>query len=607
MNNNHVSIDLSQTKPPFPAVAKTSTHAVQIYESDPFLLDEVARFAGRTLGAGDALVMLATPAHRAGLVERLIGGGLDIGRLISLGRYIAVDAAEALDTITVDGLLAPERFHDLVGGLLDRAAASRTDDSARIAVFGELVALLTAAGNCQAAIQLEHLWNDLARTRPFDLFCAYPLHAFARAGDDAALAAICAAHDHVVPAESYTMLVDEPARARAIVGLQQRSVSLISAVEERTRVQLLLSQRDAELAAIVESSADAIVGGMLDGTITSWNFGAERLYGYSAAEMVGTPIARIVPTDRRDELAGILARLERGERISQHETERFRRDGGRIEVSVSLSPIHDQAGQVIGLADIARDITERRAAERRRQELLEVVAHDLRTPLTTVLGYAQLLQRRFGEDPALTAITTQAGRMGRLLADVLETARVETGHQQLRRAPFDLTPLVRDCARQAAVLARDDRIRVEAPESPVIGEWDADRVTQILSNLLDNATKYAPGADIMVQVSQTGDEARVTVSDHGPGIVADHLPRIFDRFYQGGAGSGAVVGVGLGLFISRALAEAHGGRLTVESAPGQGSVFTLVLPLVPFDPAPDGARILGSTEPASSALAPTYG
>jgi two-component system sensor histidine kinase BaeS len=122
---------------------------------------------------------------------------------------------------------------------------------------------------------------------------------------------------------------------------------------------------------------------------------------------------------------------------------------------------------------------------------------------------------------------------------------------------------------------------VVVPEQPIIGDWDADRVAQILSNLLDNAGKHAPGADVIVEVAVVGDEARVTVRDHGPGIAAVHLPRLFDRFFQVETGSAVTGGAGLGLYISRALAEAHGGRLWVESTPGAGSVFTLALPLAP--------------------------
>lgn len=345
--------------------------------------------------------------------------------------------------------------------------------------------------------------------------------------------------------------------------------------------QQIATETTARLSAIVDSSNDAIIGKALDGTVTSWNRGAEELFGWRADEMVGRSISRIVPPDRAGELASILERLTRGERINHHETVRMRADGSLVDVSVSISPIYDDLGTIVGVAKIARDISERRSAEQRRQELLEVVAHDLRTPLTTVLGYAQLLQRRLGDDVALRAIAAQASQMGRLLSDVLETGRLESGRQYLRRTPVDLGELARASALQGSDLSGNPRIRVILPEEPVIGEWDSDRLSQILANLLDNATKYAPGSETVVEVSRQGDTARLTVRDHGPGIALTDRAHVFDRFYQGGTGQRSAVGVGLGLFISRALAEVHGGKLWFESEPGQGSLFTLSLPLSP--------------------------
>lgn len=364
--------------------------------------------------------------------------------------------------------------------------------------------------------------------------------------------------------------------------------------------QQIATETTARLAAIVDSSNDAIVGKLLDGTVTSWNQAAERMFGWRAEEMIGNSIARIVPPERRDELKSILARLARGERIAHHETIRMRADGTRIEISVSISPIYDDHGNIIGVAKIARDISERRAAERRRQELLEVVAHDLRTPLTTVLGYAQLLQRRLGDDVALKAIATQASRMGRLLADVLETARMESGHQYLRCAPFDLGELVRESALNSTTLTGKAGIRVTLPEEPVIGVWDIDRIAQILVNLLDNASKYAPDSEIEIEVSRVGDEAWLSVRDHGPGIPLAHRSHIFERFYQAGSGHQAATGVGLGLFISRALAEVHGGRLWVDSEPGEGSVSTLALPLPNEAPVTASSNGAVHSEPAIS-------
>ncbi len=334
------------------------------------------------------------------------------------------------------------------------------------------------------------------------------------------------------------------------------------------------------LAAIVDSSDDAIIGKALDGTVTSWNRAAEELYGYTAEEMVGSPITTIVPPELRGELAGIVERLKRGERIAHHDTERVRKDGTRVPVSLSISPIYDADGTIVGASKIARDISERRVAEQQQQEFLAMVAHDLRSPLTAVRGFAQLLRRRGTYDArAVNAIIAQADQMTRLVADVLEVSRLEAGRLVLHRRPVDLAALAAECIDSIGISAANQPFRLEAPDHPIVGEWDPDRLSQVLVNLLDNALKFGQAREIVVRVEQSESEACVSVTDHGAGIAADDLPRIFDRFYRADGSASTATGVGLGLFISRGMIEAHGGRIWAESAPGFGSRFTVALPL----------------------------
>jgi PAS domain S-box-containing protein len=343
--------------------------------------------------------------------------------------------------------------------------------------------------------------------------------------------------------------------------------------------EVIAHETRVRLAAIIDSSDDAIIGKTLDGIITSWNGAAQRLYGYSADEIVGRPITTIVPPERRAEVADIMARLARGERIAHHETERVRKDGTRVEVSVSVSPIHDRWGRIVGAAKIARDISERRALERQKQAFLEMVAHDLGSPLTAIQGYAQLMQRRETyNERAAAAIVAEASRMGRLVADVLTASRLDAGKLELRREPTDLVALARECAAQVSLLSRNRRIDVAAERAAVLGFWDSDRLTQVLTNLLDNAVKYAPDGEIVVRVADADGEARVAVIDNGPGLAPHERERIFERFFRTSAAESSAKGVGLGLYISKVLVEAHGGRLWAESAPGEGSSFIVALP-----------------------------
>ena len=563
--------------------AGSGAHDVHLYEDEDCLLERLTRFVGAALGMGDAAVVLATTAHRTELATRLGARGLDLPAAIAQGRYAALDAGEVLAQIRGDdGQPDQGRFTAIVGGIVDRAAQAALGASPSVAVFGELVALLATAGDHAAAVALEHWWNELAEGRRFSLLCAYPFGAFPQAADSAPFAAICAAHDDLTLPDDPGLLRDIPARRRAIALLQQQAHALPDEARAREQAQAMLWRREAELSAIVTCSDDAIISKTLDGTITSWNHAAERLYGYTAAEIIGRPIATIVPEDRRAELAEIMDRLRRGERIAHHETVRVHKDGTRIDASVSISPILDHSGHIIGAAKIARDIRERRALERQKQEFVEMVAHDLGSPLTVIKGYAQLLQRRQGRDEPMAAkIVTEAERMRRLVGDMLEMTRLEAGRLELRLAPADLVTLARECTAQAALVAGDRVVRCEAPDVPVIGKWDRDRLEQVLMNLLDNALKYAPSGEVVVRVEAGEAEASVAVSDHGPGLTAEQRQLIFGRFTRLAETAASTQGTGLGLFISQRLVAAHGGRLWADAIPGHGTTFTVTLPLGP--------------------------
>ncbi|HEY7035462.1 MAG TPA: PAS domain S-box protein [Thermomicrobiales bacterium] len=335
-----------------------------------------------------------------------------------------------------------------------------------------------------------------------------------------------------------------------------------------------------ELAAIVESSADAIVARTLDGIITSWNAGAEHLYGYPAAEVIGRPMAILIPPERAGELAENIDQIRRGERVPVYETERLRRDGSRVAVSVGVSPIVDAGGKVVGAATISRDITAQRALIRLQEDFLAMVTHDLTAPLTVLRARAHLLQRRATYDERSVAeIVVQTDRMTRLVADLSDVLSLESGRFELRRQPTDLVALTRAHVAAAAEQSQRHAVQLEAPVEPVVGEWDGARLGQVLQNLLGNAIKHLPtGGTIVVAVEPRPDEALLSVRDDGPGIAPEHLPRLFDRFYRAGVGP-RPPGLGMGLYIARMLIEAHGGRIWVESNVGEGSTFFVALPV----------------------------
>jgi signal transduction histidine kinase len=235
-----------------------SSHAVQFYGEDSFLLDELSRFVGTALGAGDAAVVIATSDHRDGLNRRLKAWGLDTAKAIAQGRYVPLDALETLGKIMVGGVPDPARFAEVVGGVIARVEAVIEGEPRRIAAFGEMVALLWTDGKPDAAIRLEQLWNDLAQTHSFSLRCAYPMSSFYRQEDGDVLLKICAEHSDVIPGESYTALVNQDERFRSITHLQQKAQALETEIAERRRVEAKLLRSQAELESLVEQRTAAL-------------------------------------------------------------------------------------------------------------------------------------------------------------------------------------------------------------------------------------------------------------------------------------------------------------------------------------------------------------
>jgi len=341
-------------------------HVVQFYEDDAYLTDSVARFLGSGLGAGDAVVVIATGSHLESIGRLLRSRGLDLAAACDAGRYIALEASATLSRLMVDGHPDEGRFAEVVGGVVARAADA---GHAGVRVFGEMIAVLWSDGRRAAAVRLEQLWNELGARVPFSLLCAYPIHAFRNGDDDGPFLRVCGEHSHVIPAESYPALATPDERLRLIGRLQQKAEALEADAARRRE----LDESQGRLAAIIESSDDAIVGKTLDGIVTSWNGGAERIFGYRAEEMIGQPIARLIPADRPDDLHTILSAIRRGERVSHFETERIRKDGERIRVSLTVSPIRDASGRIIGASKIARDVTERSRAEQTLRETTDIL------------------------------------------------------------------------------------------------------------------------------------------------------------------------------------------------------------------------------------------
>ena len=379
----------------------------------------------------------------------------------------------------------------------------------------------------------------------------------------------------------------------------------------------------AHLAAIVQSAGVAIAGNSLTGLVTSWNPGAERLYGYTASEMIGQPISTIVPPDQQDQPRLALERIRKGLPVEPYEAVRVRKDGTHATVFVTVSPIRDQNGTIVSAAAITRDITAQKDAEeairklnrdlegrvaertadlleaneelnkasRLKSEFLANMSHELRTPLNAIIGFSEVLL-----DPELNHVGTEkrdqfVGNIHRsgkhllsLINDILDLSKVEAGRMELHYETLSLGPLLQGCVAIVTPLADKKNIRLSVACDPPNGSLRADsaKVKQILYNLLSNSVKFTPeGGQVSVIASVSGSEARIAVRDSGIGIAPEDHERVFEAFRQIEQGTARQQeGTGLGLGLVKRFVELHGGQIALESSPGHGSCFTFTLPLM---------------------------
>jgi PAS domain S-box-containing protein len=412
------------------------------------------------------------------------------------------------------------------------------------------------------------------------------------------------------------------------------------------------------LAAIVDSSDDAIIGKTLDSIVRSWNRAAARLFGYAPNEIIGRPVTTLIPPELRFEETEIVARLSRGERIEHFETTRVRKDGTRIDVSLSVSPILEPSGRVVGAAKVARDITEARrireaerlmaqqledlnteleqqmeegqvlqaelemtndelarslavaraamqAAETARRDaeearrtaeeantaksaFLATMSHELRTPLNAIGGYVELLE--LGVRGPLTPpqledllrIRRSGDTLRRLIDDILNFAKLEAGRLEFRYQTVVLAEFLETLETFVAprVAQKGLSYTLDVDRCRTVVTMDKAKVEQILLNLLSNAVKFTDAGGVAVRCRIVADSFVVEVSDTGPGIPPRLRDSIFEAFVQGDRSlTRTAEGAGLGLAISRQLARAMGGDVTVRSKEGVGSTFSLSLPI----------------------------
>jgi signal transduction histidine kinase len=460
-------------QPDLPDLAACGGHAVQFYERESYLLDSVSEYIGSALRSASAGIMIATAQHRDGVAQRLHSRGLDLIGASAQGRFVALDARDTLNAFLVDGWPDPARFDDVIGSLI----AKTRERTPKVHAFGEMVALLWAEGNREAAIRLEELWNELGTRQPFSLLCAYPIEAFDDTTHAMPFKQMTATHSQVIPAESY-MALDGDAQLRLIAQLQQRAAALEAETIQR----------------------------------------------------------RLAETELRRKM----------EQLAE--------------------------------------------ADRRKDEFLAMLGHELRNPLAPVTTALQLMRLHTDEpvrvSRARETIERQVEHMTRLIDDLLDVSRITRGKIELRHEAVVLGKLVARAVEAArpVIDERGHRLTLDLPDEPITLSGDPARLEQVLANLLNNAAKYTDvGGRIAVRARVDAGQLVLSVKDNGAGLTPEMRERIFDLFVQGPEmRASARGGLGIGLTLVRRLVEMHGGTVDARSeGPGQGCEFVARLPIGP--------------------------
>jgi PAS domain S-box-containing protein len=356
-------------------------------------------------------------------------------------------------------------------------------------------------------------------------------------------------------------------------------------VRMREQAQDDLSETTELLSALIASAPLGVVALDLDYTVRLWNAGAERLLGWTEEEVLGKPYPPSV--GRVEEFDRLYGPLRSGDRtMMETQVSRSRRDGSTIDMCSYTAPLHGSDGVVRGLVSLFTDVTEQRHIEMVKSAFLSMVSHELRTPLTAIIGYTDVLERvDLDREPYLFPeivgkIRDNGHRMHELIENLLDTSRIESGPLRVDLKPTDVTSLLREEV-DRTIETTPTHVLVFEPE-PGVPELlvDAPRLRMVVRHLLGNAVKYSPaGGEVRVGIRREGEWVRVSIRDHGVGVDVSDVEHIFDSFTQADmSDTRSFGGIGVGLFLARQIVEAHRGRVELDSTPGEGSTFSIMLP-----------------------------
>lgn len=354
--------------------------------------------------------------------------------------------------------------------------------------------------------------------------------------------------------------------------------------------------KQAMLAAIVDSSDDAIISKTTDGIITSWNHSASKMFGYSEEEAIGKHISIIIPPDRLEEETVIIENIRKGNKVDHFETERLSKDGITKSISVTVSPIKDNKGIIIGASKTARDISAKIEAKKQqelynqkikelnqqRDEFMVMASHELKTPVTVILANLQILKLLLEGDTHNSFVDKtlkQMMKLSDLIGSMFEVSKIQAGKLILNKTSFDIDLLLKEVAANMQQTTLTHRILYkDNPGITILA--DNYKIEQVVVNLVNNAIKYMtePG-DIHLRIDKIKNDLVFCVSDKGVGIPEKDIQNIFQRFYRVSGSASSFTGSGVGLYISSEIINAHGGKLWAESELGKGSTFYFSIPI----------------------------
>lgn len=553
-----------------------SGHSVQFYAEDSSFLDSLSQAIASALVDGDAVIVITTKSHRDLLTERLKSLGLDSRAAIQRGRYVVMDAAEALVNLMIQGQPDIARFSELMSGTIQSAQAAVESNRRQLFVFGEMASLLPGDGKRGAAIQLEQLWNSLAQTHSVSIRCAYPMRSFDRQEDGELFLGICAEHAHVIPEESYTALTSEEERFRNISYLQQKALALETEKVERLEVEKSLRQRKGELAEVLENAPEGVQQTGPDQRILWANRAMLKLVGYAADEFIGHPLSEFYI--HRQTFDEFWRRLMHREEVYDFPAELRCKDGSSRQVLIHANGRWED-GQFVHTRSFIRDVTERnvmihelklaheelemRVSERTSElaqknlqieaqaSILEMTNRDLRELSARLLQVQDDERRRIARDlhdstgqilallsMTLSGLQREAKKfspeLARRLGENVEIVKQVSA--ELRTLSYLLhPPLLDEMGLESALrwyvdgFGKRSGIQVSLDLPANLGRLPREMETaiyRILQECLTNIHRHSGSPTATIRVSQSADQLMIEVADRGKGIGQDRLSQI---------------------------------------------------------------------------------